>query len=63
MNKLNPEEMMIFTDYLEDHRKKIMMDFQKKLDETKNLKKRLSVQSSHRKNTYYLRVKTSRETS
>ncbi len=55
--------MLRFTDFLEDHRKKIMMDFQKKIEETKSLKKRFSIQSSQRNSTYYMRVKTSREPS
>ena len=52
--------MLKFTDFLEDHRKKIVMDFHKKIEETKCLKKRFSIQSSQKNSTYYMRVKTSR---
>lgn len=55
--------MLRFTDFLEDHRKKIMMDFHKKIEETKSLKKRFSIQSSQKNSSYYMRVKTSREPS
>jgi hypothetical protein len=63
LSSINPEEISLFADFLEDHRRNVIMDYNKRLEEVKNLKNRFPLQSSHRGNIYHTRIKTSRECS
>ena len=59
LRKRNPENVTHYPDYFEDHRSQIILDYQRKLDEINNIKKRLSAHPAHRKQKELRRITTS----